>query len=83
LAYHDVTSQIAVYHSTNDAFEYADVYYRAVQTKFLAGLATLLELLDAEYSLQQADINRLKWYYTLQIRISTYQKQTGKTIKLN
>jgi len=81
-AFSDVTNQLNIYSSVNSGYKNALVYYNAVRTKFMAGMATLLELLDAEYSLQQADMDRLKWYYALQIKISTYQKQTGKTIKL-
>jgi outer membrane protein len=81
-AFHDVTNQLAIYNSISSEYKNALVYYNAVHTKFMVGMATLLELLDAEYSLQQADMDRLKWYYTLQIKMSTYQKQTGKTIKL-
>ncbi len=81
-AFSDVTNQLNIYSSVNNAYKNASVYYNAVRTKFMVGMATLLELLDAEYSLQQADMDRLKWYYTLQIKLSTYQKQTGKTIKL-
>ncbi|CAM4023520.1 Outer membrane protein TolC [Pedobacter westerhofensis] len=81
-AFHDVAAQLANYGAVSSGYKNASVYYEAVRSKFMAGLATLLELLDAEYSLQQADMDRLKWYYTLQIKISTYQKQTGKTLKL-
>jgi len=81
-AFSDVSNQLNIYSSVNSGYKNASVYYSALRTKFMAGVATLLELLDAEYSLQQADMERLKWYYALQIKISTYQKKTSKTIKL-
>jgi len=58
------------------------VYYNAVEQKFQQGMATILELTDAEEQLLQSDANNYTWYYQLLVQTANYQKTTGKTIQI-
>lgn len=79
----DITTHLDNYESVLADYRNAEVYYRAIHTKFGIGLSSLLELLDAENGLLEADMNRLKWYYALLSKLTVYQKDTGKKLKLN
>jgi len=81
-AYSDIVTHLANYQSSLAAYQNADIYFRAVRSKFDLQMATILELLDAEEQLRQADANLIKWYYNLQFKLVGYQKTTGKKLKL-
>lgn len=81
-AYSDIVTHLANYQSSKAAYNNADIYFRAVRSKFDLQVATILELLDAEEQLRQADANLIKWYYNLQFKLVGYQKTTGKKLKL-
>jgi len=81
-ALNDVTTELKNYSSVKDNYNNATVYYSAVEQKFQQGMATILELTDAEEQLLQSDANNYTWYYQLLIQTANYQKATGKTIKI-
>jgi len=81
-ALNDVTTELRNYASVKERYSNASVYYSAVEQKFRQGMASILELTDAEEQLLQSDINSYMWYYQLLIQAANYQKTTGKTIKI-
>lgn len=81
-ALNDVTTELKNYSSVRDNYNNAKVYYNAVEQKFQQGMATILELTDAEEQLLQSDANNYTWYYQLLIQTANYQKTTGKTIQI-
>ena len=81
-ALNDVTTELKNYTSVKDSYNNASVYYSVVEQKFGQGMATILELTDAEEQLLQSDANNYTWYYQLLIQTANYQKTTGKTIKI-
>lgn len=78
----DITTELRNYTSVKDSYNNAQVYYNAVELKFQQGMATILELTDAEEQLLQSDANNYTWYYQLLVQTANYQKTTGKTIKI-
>lgn len=78
----DVNTQLGSYTAVSSARLNSEKYFQAVNERFQLGMASTLELFDAKSQLLEADLERLQWYYNLQTAISTYQKNTGKTIKL-
>lgn len=81
-ALNDVTTELKNYSSVKDSYNNASVYYNAVEQKFQQGMATILELTDADEQLLQSDINNYTWYYQLLVQTANYQKTTGKTIQI-
>lgn len=81
-ALNDVTTELRNYTSVKDSYRNTLVYYNAVEQKFRQGMASILELTDAEEQLLQSDANNYMWYYQLLIQTANYQKTTGKTIKI-
>jgi len=81
-ALNDVTTELRNYKSVKDSYNNASVYYSAVEQKFQQGMASILELTDAEEQLLQSDANNYTWYYQLLIQTANYRKTTGKTIKI-
>ncbi len=79
-ALNDVTTELRNYPSVKDNYNNAMVYYNAVEQKFRQGMATILELTDAEEQLLQSDANNYKWYYQLLIQTANFQKTTGKRL---
>jgi len=78
----DVTTELENYSSVTDSYNNASVYYSVVEQKFGQGMASILELTDAEEQLLQSEVNNYTWYYQLLIKTANYQKKTGKTIKI-
>lgn len=81
-ALNDVTTELRNYTSVKDSYNNATVYYNAVEQKFQQGMASILELTDAEEQLLQSDANSYMWYYQLLVQTANYQKTTGKTIQI-
>lgn len=81
-ALNDVTTELRNYTSVKDSYNNALVYYNAVEQKFRQGMASILELTDAEEQLLQSDTNNYMWYYQLLVQTANYQKTTGKAIRI-
>jgi outer membrane protein len=81
-ALQDVQAQLTNQNATKAAFEYAEVYHKALVRKFELGTATILELTDADNVLLQASIQQQIWYYDLLIKAVSYDKATGSTLQI-
>ena len=78
----DVITELNNYSSVKDSYNNANVYYDAVEQKFFQGMASILELTDAEGQLLQATVNNQMWYYQVLAKTAQYKKATGKTIEI-
>jgi outer membrane protein len=81
-ALQDVQAQLANQNATIAAYEYAEIYHKALAMKFDVGTATILELTDADNVLLQASIQRQIWYYELLIKAVSYDKATGSALQI-
>jgi outer membrane protein len=81
-ALQDVQAQLTNQNATKAAYEYAEIYHKALAIKFGLGTATILELTDADNLFLQASVQQQIWYYELLIKAVSYDRATGATLQI-
>ncbi len=79
-SYLELKSAQEVIESTQKAQELADENYSVATTRYSAGAATNLEVIDAEVSLTQARLNHLQSQFDIKIAQAKLNKVVGQEV---